>query len=344
MNEALATPIRSLVTMGSQATHAVTRSFDWTMIILGSWFLGGLFLDGWAHTHGKADESFFTPWHAVLYSGHLATLLYLSAQWLRRRALPTGYGLSLGGALIFLVGGVGDFVWHELFGIERSIEALLSPTHLLLAFGLALVVSGPLRAAWQRPIADLRTLREQLPMVLSLTFMLSIFTFFTQFAHPTANAWGVGAVRAPVEQELGVTSILLDTALLMGAILFILRRWPLAPGALTLIFALNAGLMGFVFDQGPYPLQHLIVRSVAALIAELLLARWQPTPRRRLAWYSFAFVTPTVLYLLYFSMAHIVAGIAWTIHLWAGVAVLAGVVGFLISLMAAPPDAQFTAE
>ena len=344
MNDGLTAQMRPHVAARLHTMRATSLRFDWTMIVLSSWFLGGLFLDGWAHTHGKADESFFTPWHGVLYSGHLATLLYLSVQWLRHRALPTGYGLSLGGALLFLVGGVGDFIWHELFGIERSIEALLSPTHLLLALGLALVVSGPLRAAWQRPTTELRTLREQLPMVLSLTFILSIFTFFTQFAHPTANAWGVGAVRAPVEQELGVTSILLDTALLMGAILFILRRWSLAPGALTLIFALNAGLMGFVFDQGPYPLQHLIVRSAAGMVAELLLARRQPTPVRRLAWYSFAFVTPTVLYLFYFGMAHIVAGIAWTIHLWAGVAVLAGAVGFLLSLVAAPPDAPFTAE
>lgn len=344
MNQRLTTPSGLFVAPEADNAHHSAQRFEWMVIALSSWFLGGLFLDGWAHTHGKVDDSFFTPWHGVLYSGHLATLLYLGWQWLRQRTLPAGYGLSLAGALLFVVGGVGDFIWHELFGIERSIEALLSPTHLLLALGLALVVTGPLRAARQRPATALRTLHDQLPMLLSLAFTLSLFTFFTQFASPLANTWGVGNVPAPVEQELGVTSILLDTALLMGVILFALRQWQLAPGVLTLIFTLNAGLMGFVFDQGPYPLPHLAVRIATGLLADLLLLWWQPTPSRPRAWHSFAFAVPAALYLLYFGMAHLVAGIAWSVHLWAGVAVLAGTVGFLLSFLLTLPAAVEISE
>ena len=29
--------------------------------------MGGLLLDGWAHSHGEVDQSFMTPWHALLY-------------------------------------------------------------------------------------------------------------------------------------------------------------------------------------------------------------------------------------------------------------------------------------
>src|SRR5215831_18761197 len=102
-----------------------------------------------------------------------------------RRALPAGYGLSFLGSLIFAAGGVGDILWHSLFGIERSIEALYSPTHLTLAVGSALIMSGPLRAAWRRPDgASSFTWRHQLPMLLSLTFMLSGFTFSAQVLHP----------------------------------------------------------------------------------------------------------------------------------------------------------------
>ena len=32
------------------------------------WAVTGLFLDGWSHNHHR-PETFFTPWHAVLYSG-----------------------------------------------------------------------------------------------------------------------------------------------------------------------------------------------------------------------------------------------------------------------------------
>jgi hypothetical protein len=38
-----------------------------------------------------------------------------------------------------------------LFGIKVDLEALLSPTHLLLAVGGALISTGPLRTALNRP-------------------------------------------------------------------------------------------------------------------------------------------------------------------------------------------------
>src|SRR5438067_2248282 len=43
--------------------------FDWTATILCTLLIGGVYLDGWAHAHGKVDSTCFTPWHAVLYSG-----------------------------------------------------------------------------------------------------------------------------------------------------------------------------------------------------------------------------------------------------------------------------------
>jgi hypothetical protein len=39
-------------------------AFDWVMMSLSLLFLGGLYLDGWAHNHGRVDDSFFTIWHA----------------------------------------------------------------------------------------------------------------------------------------------------------------------------------------------------------------------------------------------------------------------------------------
>src|SRR5579859_3029683 len=112
--------------------------FDLTMVALSSWFVGGIFLDGWAHNHIAQLETFFTIWHAVLYSGYMATAAFLLGSWLRHRVpgasweqgLPAGYEASLVGAVIFAFGGVADMAWHLLFGIEASISALLSPTHL----------------------------------------------------------------------------------------------------------------------------------------------------------------------------------------------------------------------
>ena len=46
--------------------------FAWTTLGLCLWYFSGLVLDGWAHTHGEVDASFFTPWHALFYSGFIA--------------------------------------------------------------------------------------------------------------------------------------------------------------------------------------------------------------------------------------------------------------------------------
>ena len=123
------------MTAAPRATRLSTPAFDWTMTILSAVFVGGLFLDGWAHTHGRVDETFFTPWHAALYSGFLATALFLwgGLVWGVRRghrwaaALPDGYGLSLLGVALWFVGGPFDFAWHAVFGFEVNVEALMSP-------------------------------------------------------------------------------------------------------------------------------------------------------------------------------------------------------------------------
>ncbi len=43
--------------------------FDWIMALVSIWWMGGLFVDAWAHSNVPQLETFFTPWHAVLYSG-----------------------------------------------------------------------------------------------------------------------------------------------------------------------------------------------------------------------------------------------------------------------------------
>ncbi len=324
------------------------RRFAWSVTALALWLTAGLFLDGWAHTHGQADETFFTPWHAVLYSGHLATTAYLFIAFICnvtrgyawRNALPAGYGLSLIGGILFAIGGLGDLIWHTLFGIEQSVEALFSPTHLLLACAGMLIVSGPLRAAWQRVDAPAPRLIDQLPTILSTTLLLSFLTFFTQIAYPLANLWGIGASQASLQaQEQGVISFLLDTAIYMSVLLLLIRRWTLAPGALSLIFAINAVAMGFLLPggEGVYPIVPVAARIVAGVAIDLLYQRLRPSVQRLTALRVFAFAVPLIIGSLYFLSGYMTAGIAWSIHLWAGSIVMTGVVGLLLSYVSTPP-------
>src|SRR5690606_2880921 len=88
--------------------------------------------------------------------------------------------------IMFLLGGIFDLGWHEVFGFEANIEALISPAHLLLAVSAFLFVSGPLRSAWQgaQAINDWQSL---LPVLISVLVLFSLLTFFTMYSNPVSQ-------------------------------------------------------------------------------------------------------------------------------------------------------------
>lgn len=360
------TPLRHSESAGAGTTRpAGGAGFDWAVAAFSGLFVGGAWLDAWAHDNlPSALETFFTPWHGVLYTGFLAAAAFLTGTVFRNRrrgypwqwALPDGYGLSLLGVLVFMAGGVGDMIWHLLFGIEVGIEALLSPTHLLLALGGVLIASGPLRAAWRRPADEVRS--APLSALLSLAITLSMLMFFTAYANPFGIPWpdrqfdisefdfsgvssvlGSGAVSTATEglgRALGVTGILLQTGLLMGAVLLAMRRWSLPFGALTLIFTLDVAPA--VLPHGYY--LFIPVALLAGLAADALLRYLKPSAERPGALRVFALAVPAILYALYFLVLTLTGGVSWSVDLWAGAILLAGTVGLLLSYLQLPPAAQ----
>lgn len=48
------------------------RRFDWLMTALVVWLSLGTLLDGWAHNTRSDLDTFFTPWHVVMYAGIVA--------------------------------------------------------------------------------------------------------------------------------------------------------------------------------------------------------------------------------------------------------------------------------
>ena len=316
---------------------------DWAMVALSAWYVGGLFLDGWAHNHGRVDNTFFTPWHGAFYSGFLVVALLIGLALVRNmlrgsswmRAAPAGYELAAFGVPLFAFGGVFDLIWHQLFGFEVGIEPLLSPSHLLLATSMGMIVSAPLRAAWLREDTASRGILGRLPVLLSLTFTLSVITFLTQFGHPFVTVWASSA-RDEMGEIVGVMSVILQAGLLIGAALIALRRWMLPPGSLTLLFTLNTLLMATQHDQ--YRL--VPVALLAGVIGDLLIAALKPSIERPLALRLFAFVVPTALYLLYFLSIKMAGLLLWSTNLWSGAVVLAGIAGLLLSYLAVPAQTQ----
>jgi hypothetical protein len=319
------------------------RRFDLISALLALWIIIGLGLDGWAHAHIPRLETFFTPWHGVLYSGFLASAAFLVANALRnrsqgsswRKSVPTGYWLSLIGVPIFLFGGVADMIGHILWGIEVGVEPLLSPTHLILAVGGLLMISGPLRAAWQRREGKAPGWLALFPMLLSVTLSLSIVTFFTQFSNPNVNVFLVTASDSKqwINQALGTTGMLFLSVVLVCVVYMLVRRWTLPRGSLIFVIGLNTLYMALIYER--YAL--IISGFLAGLAVELIYWWLNPTVAKAGTMRLFLPAVPVSYFVMYFMTVQVWQGLRWSIYLWGGVTVLSGIIGYLLSLMFMPP-------
>jgi hypothetical protein len=326
--------------------------FDWLMLALGFWPLAGALSDAWAHINIPKLETFFTWQHALLYSGVLAVgvgIGYVAWRNHQRgyawnRAVPPGYGLTLVGVGILGVAGIGDLIWHSLFGIERDIPALTSPTHMLIILGILFVVAGPLRAALARPVAEVRGL-AQTPMIVSVTLTYVFLTVPLQYLHPFSYRFAqFGDVdvfadkpyppaSSFLSEGLGLAAILVTSAVLMGVVLFVVRRWQLLFGTLTLILTVDIAVLGLL--QGDFTL--VPAAFATGLIADLLILTLRPSPARPNLFRLFAFLLPSILFTAYFVTLFLTSQVVWIIHLWVGSIFAAGWVGWAMSYLVVPP-------
>ena len=338
----------SVATSTTAHRPIVGSGFHRAMALLSAWIIFGIHIDGWAHTHvDETLETFFTPWHGIFYAGFTAAAGYLFVSLLRFRAqgfplqsaLPVGYKRSLIGAAIFGLSGGGDFIWHSVFGIEVTIQALLSPTHLGLTLGGGLIVTGTIRAYGLRSDSEAQDgWAAQWPLILSLTSILSIVTFMTQFGQIISRPWpgetfNPGNPNDFQTQALGVLSIMLYTASLMGVLLLAIRRWRLPFGSLTFITTINAISIASQRDQ------YLLVPAalLTGLLADIFLMQLKPSTERPVAFRIFALLIPPILNGLIILTLALTEGIWWTIHLWTGVLVQTSLLGLLLSLLVFPP-------
>lgn len=305
-------------------------------MLAGTWLIVGLFLDGWAHNNSK-PESFFTPWHGVFYSGFLVTAAWIGWQ-VRRRyaagargpmAVPVGYGFGAAGLVVFAAGGIFDMVWHQLFGVEVDIEALLSPSHLVLFAGALLVLTSPLRAAWSDPSSRSPGLGSFAPALLATTLVTALIAFFFMYLSPFTEApmW--------TSTEEGVSSVLLTTVILMAPALLLIRRWQVPPATFTVLFGLVAVALSALdsFFLG----WTILAAFGAGVAADVLVRRCRPSPDRPWPYRGFGAAVPAVLWLAYFAVVGADFGIGWPVELWAGVTVMAALAGFALALLMTPP-------
>ncbi|GAA4717946.1 hypothetical protein [Phytohabitans rumicis] len=340
------------LTVRPTVREVATPREDLITVLLGACFVGGALSDGWAHANViETLEGFFTPWHALLYSGFagsagwtfwLAYSRRARAPYWWRDGWPAGYRVGAIGVLIFLVGGLGDMIWHETFGIEVGLNAGFSPSHMLLVIGAVLMLSSPLRSWWASGAGGgLRAatgVASATLAVMGTTILLTHSVAF-RFAAPTQpydpTVDGVHMIAA----VRGVDAYLVTT-LMLGVPLLWMHRRRATPGAAT---ALVAGVALFIMVMFEFPAPQFagaIAAVAAAAVADLILVRldaWRgPDAALRLPIAGAVFAGAA--WSGHLLGLHLADGVRWPVEMWTGLVVLCAALGALLGGLAARPS------
>ena len=308
-----------------------TPGEDWLTLAFSAWLIGGLFLDGYAHASiiDTATEDFFTPWHGVFYAGFAALAAWIGLVGYRRRHpaatpldwFPGAYRSSVIGLGIFAIGGIGDGIWHTVFGVEVGIDALLSPTHLLLFAGGILLLWTPVRASAAR--GDLSALLA----VGAATLVIALLVFLVQYLWLIPNPWfAQQAYVGETGQGYGAVQVFLggaivSTAVLVGPLLLIARRWTLPFGAATVAWTAAAALESVAFSQRLWP---VVVVAVGGLVHDMVLAVTRSVDDGGAI---AAFAGPAAVFAGYLVYARADGALGWPPEIWGGLVIMAGLTG-----------------
>lgn len=311
-------PGRPLRMLQEAPAEPADGRFAWLVTGAHAWILVGLFLDGWFHIHRPDGESFFTPWHGILYSGVAVTVLVHLLQQKRAGGVTPGYGPSLAGGLVVGAAGFIDGIWHTVFGVEADLNALLSPPHLLLITAGTLVFAGPLRAALRAPAGA----RGGLPTAFAAAFVVTGLGFFSQYSNPFTQVYlqaaDVSAEARELREVAGVAGVIVFASLIAGAVAIVKARTVLVPGSLAVVVAVPS--LALVTQHDTYRFVPAIL--LVALLVELAGRRLSPSLTALLA--TTALTTAWVLT----SLA--TRDVAWTRELLTGSIGSAAAAGYLL--------------
>ena len=143
-------------------------------------------------------ETFFTPSHALLYSGIglitiatvLITFLYIKNKHsITNASAKNSFQLLLIGSVVSIISGPADYLWHQTFGID----GLLSPTHISLMTGMLITSIGVviglarIKIPSTKKNSNLETLRKiaLIPAFAALWFTIIWYVYF--FSLPFSN-------------------------------------------------------------------------------------------------------------------------------------------------------------
>ncbi|TDC33908.1 hypothetical protein [Micromonospora sp. KC213] len=324
-----------------------SRREDLVTVLLGACLVAGAMSDGWAHTNIiDTIEGFFTPWHGLLYTGFAASagwtcwLAYqrrdAAPRWWRD-GWPAGYRVGALGVAVFLLGGLGDMLWHETLGVEVGLDAAFSPTHLLIDAGAVLLLTSPLRSWWASGEGGLRSVTGVLSLAFAAMGPVILLTHSSAFLS-VAPTEAVGAYGNQHLAVLGVDAYLVTTVLLTAPFLLAHRRRA-AFGAGT---ALVAGVALFNLVMVEFPASQTVAALTAllgAVLADLALLRLDAVRGRDAA---LRLPIAGALYAGLVWAGHLLGlaatdGLRWTPEVTGGLVTLTAILGAVLGGLAARP-------
>jgi hypothetical protein len=335
--------VQALSSQQAQGTRPIIagKKFDIIFCVAVLWLIGGTFTDAWAHNNIPRLETFWTPWHAILYSGllalvaSLATVLVINrrrtSSW--RQAIPQGYTLVYLALPLMMLDGLGDMTWHLLFGVEQHLDALFSPTHLTGVLCIMLFTTGPLYSMYVRRVVPssfsdyfLLATAVLLPYVM-LVNVFQPFSVFTQ-------TW---PVTTPFTFDTGQTaaigSVVLQAALFTCFALFVSRFWTLKPGMFTYILGVVAVCLS-VMNQQWFTIP---VFLLGGMLVDLAYWYLKPSSTRILQMRLFSLVAAAAPYAVYMIWVSVTMPVVWTVHMLIGSVYLLMMMGWGLSYLVYPP-------
>ena len=331
------------------AAPPTSRRDDLVTVALATWLIAGLLIDGYAHSNIiEGEESFFTPWHAVFYSGFLATAGWIFLLIRRNvatghgwvQSIPSGYYPAAVGIAVFAAGGLGDGIWHTLLGVETSLDALLSPTHLLLFIGMLMIVISPYLATLKRARIERPGWNEFLVPFLSVLLATSLVAFFFAYLWGPAETSWYETVYNPetgggyFKVAGGIAAMLAAAIISTAPLVLILRRWRPPAGTFTILWGFLGFFIGVVFDQDMIA---FAAGLAGGLAADLLVGWLGAGPHRPMAVRVVAFTAPVVLASAFFLILR--NEVRWQAELWSGAIFFSGLAGLALDLLVGEREA-----
>jgi len=313
---------------------------DWGYAVLSCIFVAAGYYDSWVNRNLPVkiweDAPAQAAWIAITAFVAGAGLLAWRRDRRPQSLIPDGYGLSIAGCAIFLLGILINGWWSNAFGLEFGVPALFRPPNILEIAGSVLIVTGPLRASASRG-----ELMASPTAVVSAVLLLASVTFPTQFLHPYVDPYASSALAPPIspydqydykEEILGALGLLIQAAAVTGVVLWTLRQTRLPVGTITLMLGVSALLVAE--QKGHF--SFVVVAIIVGVLGDAALVVARPRADRVLSLRLFAVLLGLLLSGVYLADVARDPGTWWPADMIYGTILACGLLGGLVSYVVFP--------